>query len=95
MRRTLMNIINNVQIVVYFHLYAIKILPVENKYLQIYYKKFEYFYTCSHRIELFGTESLLFGSRKNVIIALTVLIVFRITATFRSLITRLSLWKAQ
>ena len=46
MRCTLMNIINNVQIVVYFHLHAIKILPVENKYLQIYYKKFEYFYTC-------------------------------------------------
>ena len=84
MRWSLMNNITDVQLVLYFHLYAMKILPVENKYLQIHYKKFEYFYTClsilSHRIEIFRTESLLFGlSRKNVIIALIVPIVFRIT----------------
>ena len=46
MRWTLMNNITDVQLVVYFHLHAIKILPAENKYLQMHYKKFEYFYTC-------------------------------------------------
>ena len=66
MCRTLMNKITDAQLAVYSHLHAIKILPVENKYLQIYYKKL-LVHLVSHRIEIFGAENLLFGlSQKNI-----------------------------
>ena len=61
---------------------CMKILPVENKNLQVYYKKnLLLVHLFSHRKGIFETEDLLFGlSRKDAIIALIVPIVGQVGA---------------